>query len=342
MQLLGIALATGVAILWGLADSIATLSARRQTTFMTTFISQLTGLVALIVLGLLMSKNHSSVTTVMPSKGIVISALTGIFAAVGYFSLYRAMERGPIAITSPLSSTSAVVTLFVSMLILHEQVTSIEGLAIAMVIFGVVIASAQYRDLLILFKQQSVTLLISSGVRWAYIAIIALGFMDFDIGASTPFYGWFEPVLWTRIFSVTLFTFLFLWMWYRKIVYRKHLSTNQYLIKKQFIQPSQIPYRLMNEQQVKQDKSSMGISQTNFLALLFAIIAGILESAAVLLFGMATRIIPPGETAAIASNYSLVAILSGIIVFRENLAANQVLAIGLVLCGLTLLALLHQ
>jgi drug/metabolite transporter (DMT)-like permease len=339
MQLLGIALASGVAILWGLADSIATLSARRQTTFMTTFISQLSGLLALAILALLMSRNNSGVTSAMPAKGIFISALTGIFAAAGYFSLYQAMERGPIAITSPLSSTSAVVTLFVSMIILHEQVTFLEGSAIAMVIFGVMLVSAQYRDLLILFKQQSVTLLISGGVRWAYVAIIALGFMDFDIGATTPLYGWFEPVFWTRIFSVTLFTLLFLRMWYRKIAYRRCLPEKQLLIRKQFVQPSQMLLRTLQE---KQDSSNTGLSQTNFLAMLFAILAGVLENAAVLLFGMATRIIPPGETAAIASNYSVVAILFGIIVFREKLAANQLLAIGLVLCGLTLLALLHQ
>lgn len=331
MQIFGIALAVSAAILWGLADSIATVSARRQAIFMTTLLSQISGLLVLAALATFGRGASSIVTVVIPLRGLFMSALTGICAAVGYFSLYQAMEKGPLAITSPLSSTSALVTLGISMVVLGERVTFVEGVAIAAVILGVMLASTRLSDLLKLFKQESVTLLTNSGVRWAYGAIVAFGCMDFSIGAMSPMYGWFAPVFWTRIFSVTLFLSVFMWQWCRKkMASRERASAMQMPFFRR-------PYRLYRERREE------GVSVLHICAsgARFAIVAGVLESAAVLTFSMATRIIQPGETAAIASNYSVVAVLFGIIVFRERIAASQFLAIVLVVCGITTLALTH-
>jgi len=76
--------------------------------------------------------------------------------------------------------------------------------------------------------------------------------------------------------------------------------------------------------------------------LLLAIIAGILESAAVSAFGLATQITPPGVIATIASYYALVAVLFGVFVFRERLVANQLFGIGLLMCALGGLAYLRS
>ena len=75
--------------------------------------------------------------------------------------------------------------------------------------------------------------------------------------------------------------------------------------------------------------------------LLLAIATGILESAGVCTFGLATQIMKPGVIATVASNYAVVGVIFGVFVFRERLAANQLFGIVLVMCGLAGLAYLH-
>src|SRR5437899_1813069 len=117
MQLVAIALGVCAALFWGLADSLATLSARRLTTFQTTLISQIASLLALNVLFIFMHVFNPSITIELSLENVGAGILTGTFTFVAYLSAYRALEVGPVAITSPLSSASAVVTLLLSMFI---------------------------------------------------------------------------------------------------------------------------------------------------------------------------------------------------------------------------------
>ncbi len=313
MQLLGIALGSGVAVFWGIADSVAALSARRLTTFSTTFVAQLAGWFALIFLAVLSGWLRPAIPFKISLESVFVGVLASVFASIGYFALYRALEIGPIAITSPLSSTNALVTLALSMLLLQEQVTLHDGVAVAMVILGVMLAATHYQDLLNLFKRGSRGIFVSKGVYWAYVAILCLGVMVFIIGASTPFYGWFEPVFWTRTFSVLILFIALLWRRYHK------------------------------RQSIRCSRTGIGtfLSRTNSRWIMLAILAGLLDNAGVLTFGIATQVVKPGVIAAITSNYSLVAVLFGVVVCRERLTVNQIFGIGLVVCGLSFLAFLH-
>src|SRR4051794_8765082 len=111
MQLVAIALGVCAALFWGLADSLATLSVRRLTTFQTTLVSQIASLLALNVLLIFGHAFNPSITIGLSLGNVGAGILTGIFTFVAYISIYRALEVGTIAITSPLSSTSAVITL---------------------------------------------------------------------------------------------------------------------------------------------------------------------------------------------------------------------------------------
>lgn len=305
MQLIALALGGCVALFWGLADSLAALSARRMTTFQTTFISQVVGMLVLNILVIFMHAFNPSITIGLSLANIGTGILTGTFAFVGYLSLYRALEIGPVAITCPLSSTSAGVTLALSMLILHERVIFPEGIALAAVILGIVLVSTRYQDILTLLRQRSSKFFVSKGILWAYLASLALGCMDFSIGARTPSAGWFPPVYWARMFSVLL------------LCLRAFYTARQQ-------GPKSILALLHNIISLSQQRRG----------LLLAIIAGVLESAGVSAFGLATQIMRPGVIATIGSNYAVVGVLFGVFVFRERLVANQLFGIGLVMCGL--------
>ncbi|MBO0780279.1 MAG: EamA family transporter [Ktedonobacteraceae bacterium] len=310
MQLLGIALGGWVAILWGTADSMATLSTRRLTTFTTTFISQLSGLLVLTITLLLFLWFRPDVTFTIASNALYIGAATGVLTAVGYLFLYRALALGPVAITSPISSTSAVVTLLLSMFILNEQIAFLDGIALAAVIIGVLLASIDGRGIGMLLKQKPLALLSGRGIPWAFMTAITFGLVDIGIGGASPVQGWFVPAFFTFIFSTLVLAVLLL---------VRHILRNS--------------RKTLSLHPVSDSRYPVGV--------LFAAVAGILECLAILTFGMATQIIKPGVTATIASNYSLIAILFGVFILRERLIANQKLGIGIVMCGLTAFAILH-
>ena len=312
MQLIGIALGGCVALFWGLADSFATLSARRLTTFQTTLISQVVGLLALNILLIFVHVFNPSITIGLSLENMGAGMLAGTFAFIGYLSLYRALAIGPVAITSPLSSTSAIVTLTLSMLILHESVTLLEGIALATVILGIVLVSTRYQDVLAILQQRSSRFSVGKGILWAYVALLSLGCMDFSIGARTPSTGWFPPVYWARMFSVML-----LCLTSFGIMRRKGIKSSFAILQNIVSLPEQRR------------------------GLLLAITAGVLESAGVSTFGLATQIIQPGVIATIASNYAVVGVIFGVVVLRERLVANQLFGLGLVMCGLAGLAYLH-
>jgi drug/metabolite transporter (DMT)-like permease len=73
--------------------------------------------------------------------------------------------------------------------------------------------------------------------------------------------------------------------------------------------------------------------------ILLAIVAGGLESVAVLLFSRATQLTSTGITSVLASDYAVVSLLVGLIVFRERLNLRQIVGMALILGGICLLAL---
>jgi drug/metabolite transporter (DMT)-like permease len=329
MELLGIGLGVTVALLWGSADVLAALAARRLRTFKTTFVSQSIGLLALLAFGTIAYwRWHLPLTFTALAISALIGIFTGLCAALGYFSFYRALEIGPIAIVSPITATSSTFTLLLSVFILQEQLTLGRTGFVTIVILGLVLASTSLTGLRALLKNPRFSLW-NQGVRWAIVATLAFGAMDFGIGASASITGWFLPVLWTRIFSILFLILASLWKRQKRLS-RAHMtaipaSSGRTL---SLSLPS-----LEDIAHVRYPFSKLG------LGVLLALIAGTLENAAVLTFSFDTRIATTGVTSAIASSYALVVMVFGMIMYRERLAKNQLFGIAMFMIGLVLLAL---
>jgi drug/metabolite transporter (DMT)-like permease len=319
-----------VALLWGSADILAALAARRLRTFKTTFVSQSIGLLALLAFGAFAFWLWHLPFTL---TALVLSALIGIFtglcAALGYFAFYRSLEIGPIAIVSPITATSSTFTLILSTLILQEQLTIGRMGFVTIVILGIVLASTSITELRALLHKPGYSLW-SQGVRWAIVATLAFGAMDFGIGASASVSGWFLPVLWTRFFSILFLTLISYWKHCQRQS-RAHItgvpsSTGRTL-----------SLSLPSLEEIAHVRNPL--ASKIGLGVLLAIIAGITENAAVLTFSLDTRIATTGITSAIASSYALVVMVFGMLVYRERLAKNQLFGIAVFMVGLVLLAL---
>lgn len=329
MGLLGVGLGVTVALLWGSADILATLASRRLRTFKTTFVSQSTGLFALLVFGAIAFWLwHLPFTLTTVALSALIGIFSGLSAALGYFAFYRALEIGPIAIVSPLTATSSIFTLILSVLILKEQLTLGSMSFVTIVILGIVLASTSLTPLRVLLHKPGYSLW-SQGVRWAVVATLAFGAMDFGIGASASITGWFLPVLWTRFFSILFLILASYWKRHQRLSRAQATgapsSTGKTL---SLALPS-----LQDMAHVWKPFSTIG------LGILLALLAGMTENAAVLTFSFDTRIASTGITSAIASSYALVVMMFGMIVYRERLAKNQLFGVIMFMSGLILLAL---
>ena len=274
----------------------------------------------------------------------LIGIFTGLCAALGYFAFYRALEIGPVAIVSPLTATSSTFTLILSMLVLQEQLTLGRMGFVSIIILGIVLASTSLAELRTLLKKPGHSLW-SPGVRWAIIATLGFGAMDFGIGASASISGWFLPVLWTRFFSILFLTLISYWKRHRRNL--KELKSA----------PAELPLRAPTGALVAEIASpierTLSLSLPSLedigrirkpfskigLGVLLAVLAGIVENAAVLTFSLDTRITTTGISSVITSSYALVVMGFGMIAYHERLAKNQLFGIGMFMVGLFLLAL---
>ncbi len=327
-----------IALVWGSADILATLAARRLKTFKTTFVSQSTGLLALLAFGILaFCFCHLPFTM----RAIALSALIGIFtglcAALGYFAFYRALEIGPVAIVSPLTASSSVFTLILSTIILQEHLTPDRVGFVSIVILGIVLASTSVTELRALLAKPGY-LLWSPGVRWAIVATLAFGAMDFGIGASASLSGWFLPVLWTRVFSILFLTLISFWKRHQRGAAELPLRASTGALVAEIASKIERTLSLSLPSLDEISHIRKPFSKIGF-GVLLAISAGIVENAAVLTFSLDTRITTTGITSVITSSYALVVMVFGMIAYHERLAKNQLFGIGMFVVGLFLLAL---
>src|SRR5262245_12528565 len=115
MDLLGVELGLLVAFLWGSGDILASLATRRLSTFQTTFLSQIASLIGLLFLGTVafwLGKLSFTLPAFLHSA--IVGFFTGCCAAIGYLAFYRALEVGPLALIGPLTATSPIFTLLLS------------------------------------------------------------------------------------------------------------------------------------------------------------------------------------------------------------------------------------
>lgn len=417
MDVSGIVLGVTVALLWGSTDSISAFAARRIGALRTTVFSQLTGLLTVAILSAFIPGVWESFTPLT----ILMGACCGLLAAVGYYSFYRGLAAGPVTLVSTISSSSSIVTLLLAFLLLHETLSLGDLLALGIIILGVFGASANVQEIYgMLFLKRRTLVRGSDGVKWALVAVVAFGAMDFSVGLSASISGWFLPVLFMRCFSLLFLSTMYLWAHYQTQVRQRSIAHLQKFQlkdapmtlakeKRKVLQAedilgdvalilsprkqrntnmgtlSSMPSMLASKEGLQNLRKAPLIDITNKLlppinflptrsaigvlsrlssssplqpaniiilpttitnssrmartrGILLAMVEGMLDCVAVLLFSLATLITSTGITSVLASGYVVVSLIVGLMVFRERLNVRQIVGIGLILSGIALLA----
>jgi drug/metabolite transporter (DMT)-like permease len=316
VERIGIFLAIAVAICWGSADTTATFASRRLGTFTTTMISLLVSVVTLILFALLFS-TRLSLSLASPLASAPIGLLSGVMAAIGYFSLYRGLELGPVAIVSPIVAADGAFAAVLAIPLLHERVSLWQAGLLLCIFCGIFFASTDLAELRKLLGTAGSASLLKGGPRRGLLAMAAFGIMLFSIGASAQSVGWFLPIFWTRSFAALTLAAFGLWQRFR---FARISSTS----------PSASPSSI-GEEAIKPSLLSIG--------LVLAIGVGLFETTGLLIYSIATRLAATGIAAAISSSFGLIPLLVGLTFLRERPKAHQLVGVALVTVGLVLLAM---
>jgi drug/metabolite transporter (DMT)-like permease len=420
MDVSGIVLGVTVALLWGSTDSISAFAARKIGALRTTVFSQLAGLLTVAALFAFSPIAWASFTPL----AILMGACCGLLASVAYYSFYRGLAAGPVTLVSTISSSSSIVTLFLAFLFLHEHLSLGSLLALGIIILGIFGASTNLQEISgMLSRKRRRPVRRSNGVRWAILAVVAFGAMDFSIGFSANISGWFLPILFMRCFSLLFLSTMYLGTYYRtQMRQRSSAHLQKFQAKDAPMTLSPVKRTALRAEDILGDsalilfprkqknarvdtlsgmpsmlaaKEGLGLqslrkahltditnklfSPVNLLptrsavsvlsrlssssplqpanvivlpsaitnssrmaktrGILLAMVEGVLDCVAVLLFSLATLITSTGITSVLASGYVVVSLIVGLIVFRERLNRREIIGIGLVLSGIALLAL---
>jgi len=108
---------------WGFFSKLASTYARPRQTLL----FQVVGVMAVGMVVLSMERFHIEWTP----QGFGWSAAAGFINFVGFLSFFAAVEKGKVSTVIAMSSLYPVITIVLSVLFLHEKISSREGLGIA-------------------------------------------------------------------------------------------------------------------------------------------------------------------------------------------------------------------
>ncbi len=124
---MGVVLALGAAVAYGLSDFIGGLAARRTTAWPVALLAAVGGLLGASVLSLMVSGDPST-------RHLLWGAASGLGSGVGTVFLYRGLARGRMAVVAPVSAVGAAVVPVVVGVATGERPSSLvtAGLAVAL------------------------------------------------------------------------------------------------------------------------------------------------------------------------------------------------------------------
>ena len=115
----------------------------------------------------------------LPSSNFDVTFIVLVFgiAVLGYFSvkyLFNALRVGKVGVVSPISNSAVVLTVLLSVIFFKEQLSLLQVVAIALVIFGVLLNSVDFKH----FRESNIFDK-RSGVAYALVTFVLWGFIFF-------------------------------------------------------------------------------------------------------------------------------------------------------------------
>jgi drug/metabolite transporter (DMT)-like permease len=189
----GIAYGLAAALCWGLADYCATVASRAtgSSRVVLGFHLIATAILAVVVLA------TGALDDVAAGDALKLVWI-GALGALSYRTFYKALEIGPISIVSPIVSAYAAVSVVLAVIVLGESLGPAQVAAIVVVMLGVMLASADLRQIHAIERRQAL------GLVLALVTVVAIGVVVFGNAYYAIELGWLVPIFLTRAYT-TLF-----------------------------------------------------------------------------------------------------------------------------------------
>ena len=166
---------------------------RRMGSRATVMVAQIVGLLCFGILWVVTTPEWG-----LPARDVAILLGSGCFAGIAYFTAYRGLELGPVALVSPIASAFAAVTVLLAVVLLGESLGPILLSGVVLTIVGVVLASTDLRRFEVEAKRHR------RGLPYAFAAMVGFGVAAFVSGSLAKDYGWLPPIALSRVGSVIL------------------------------------------------------------------------------------------------------------------------------------------
>jgi uncharacterized membrane protein len=168
---------------WGCSDFFVAKSARKTDPFKAFLWSQT---IALTLMFPIFFKFFEVPKFTASIIGLVLAS--GVLTVIANWSFYKALRVGKVAIVMPVESCWAVVTVFLSIALLNEVLTTLQISGVIFAIGGAVLVSFKWKDIIKLKNR-------AKGVNYAVVAAAAYGADFILIDMMTEKIGWFLPIL---------------------------------------------------------------------------------------------------------------------------------------------------
>jgi drug/metabolite transporter (DMT)-like permease len=181
----------GAALAWGVGDLGAALVARRVGSFATVVLVQLAGLVAIVIVALAAGATWTGRWT-----DVMLLVVNGVIVAIAYVLHYRALELGPVALVSPLTSAYAVLPIGLAWIVLGENIDASFAIGAVLATVGVVLVTADPRQ----FGEAAT--MRRDGLPYAIGAMVLFGVATFVLAVVSRHAGWLSTVALGRVLTV--------------------------------------------------------------------------------------------------------------------------------------------
>jgi drug/metabolite transporter (DMT)-like permease len=183
--------AFGAALAWGVGDLGAALVARRIGSLATVVLVQLAGLAAIMLVVAASRPAWAGRWT-----DVALLVVNGVIVAFAYVLHYRALELGPLALVSPLTSAYAVLPIALAWVVLGEDIGGSFAVGAALATAGVVLVTADPRQ----FGEEAA--MRRDGLPYAIGAMLLFGGAAFVLGVVSRHAGSLPTVALGRVLTV--------------------------------------------------------------------------------------------------------------------------------------------
>jgi drug/metabolite transporter (DMT)-like permease len=191
---MGILLGLTAALCWGVADFTVAVFSRKVGTMRVLIVGTFA---ALVVYGaaFLVDRPDPSVEP----KDLIAFVVVAAVVVATYFTFYKGLELGPVAIVTPIVAAYAAIVVLLAVGLLDEKLSTQQLIGITAAIIGVALASIDVRSM------RGSGPKVGKGIGFAMAAMIGFGLASFGGGFFAQKYGWVKPALYTRMVATVLF-----------------------------------------------------------------------------------------------------------------------------------------